>query len=102
MFLDNFTLKDAQLLLSSQQILNSKLHNPDYKEPTQEVISYLADRVLELFQNDPEFKLYFDQPPFLGPCGCIGAQEGCMFCSCEEINLIYNYRFDILFYLKNK
>lgn len=59
MFLDNFTLKDAQLLLSSQQLLNTKL-------------------------NDP------------------GANEGCMFCSCKEKHLMYHYRFEILFYLKNK
>lgn len=102
MFLDNFTLKDAQLLLSSQQLLNTNLNVPDYKEPTQEVISYLADRALELLENNPEFKLYFDYPPSSMPCGCVGPQDGCMFCSCEEKHLMYHYRFEILFYLKNK
>jgi hypothetical protein len=83
-------------LLQAKELTDKlrQLEKPNVKQLTPELLVNLCDnfiRGLEFFNNPDEL---FEKP-FSGACGCMGPQDGDLFCGCVMRNLQYEYRYDI-------
>lgn len=61
-------------------------------------LNHLVQRVRQKQKSNLVYD--FMKEPLVMACGCMGADEGCMFCHCEERMMIYKFRFHINVVLK--
>lgn len=73
------------------------MEKPETAELTPELLKQLCNRFLqnlEYFSTDGNADSLFEKP-YANACGCMGPQNGEMYCNCEMSSLQYEYRYDI-------
>lgn len=100
MFLDQYTVQEAADMLSQHiELVDKSAKNP-YQRLDAETLAHLTQQAKHYFNFDPDFDLWFTEPPAITACGCMGPNPGCMFCPCAERGKMYYHRYEILHALK--